>query len=167
MIYIDNRQNKIKAQEDLDKLINEIIDYALKKEGVDIGYEISVIYVDNEIIKEINNDTRGINKETDVLSFPMLEYPKGRVFSESYREYSFGVEYLNEGNLVLGDIVLSLEKALEQSKEYNHSFLREVCYLVVHSVLHLLGYDHIDEEEKVIMRKKEEEILESFNISRG
>ncbi|AAO36525.1 endoribonuclease YbeY [Clostridium tetani] len=167
MIYIDNRQNKIKAQEDLDKLINEIIDYALKKEEVDIGYEISVIYVDNEIIKEINNDTRGINKETDVLSFPMLEYPKGRVFSESYREYSFGVEYLNEGNLVLGDIVLSLEKALEQSKEYNHSFLREVCYLVVHSVLHLLGYDHIDEEEKVIMRKKEEEILESFNISRG
>ncbi|CDI50203.1 rRNA maturation RNase YbeY [Clostridium tetani] len=167
MIYIDNRQNKIKTQEDLDKLINEIIDYALKKEGVDIGYEISVIYVDNEIIKEINNDTRGINKETDVLSFPMLEYPKGRVFSESYREYSFGVEYLNEGNLVLGDIVLSLEKALEQSKEYNHSFLREVCYLVVHSVLHLLGYDHIEEEEKVIMRKKEEEILESFNISRG
>ncbi|AVP55007.1 endoribonuclease YbeY [Clostridium tetani] len=167
MIYIDNRQNKIKTQEDLDKLINEIIDYALKKEEVDIGYEISVIYVDNEIIKEINNDTRGINKETDVLSFPMLEYPKGRVFSESYREYSFGVEYLNEGNLVLGDIVLSLEKALEQSKEYNHSFLREVCYLVVHSVLHLLGYDHIDEEEKVIMRKKEEEILESFNISRG
>lgn len=166
MIYIDNRQNKIKTQEDLDKLINEIIDYALKKEGVDIGYEISVIYVDNEIIKEINNDTRGINKETDVLSFPMLEYPKGRVFSESYREYSFGVEYLNEGNLVLGDIVLSLEKALEQSKEYNHSFLREVCYLVVHSVLHLLGYDHIEEEEKVIMRKKEEEILESFNISR-
>ncbi|BDR84543.1 rRNA maturation RNase YbeY [Clostridium tetani] len=167
MIYIDNRQNKIKTQEDLDKLINEIIDYALKKEEVDIGYEISVIYVHNEIIKEINNDTRGINKETDVLSFPMLEYPKGRVFSESYREYSFGVEYLNEGNLVLGDIVLSLEKALEQSKEYNHSFLREVCYLVVHSVLHLLGYDHIDEEEKVIMRKKEEEILESFNISRG
>ncbi|SDK96973.1 probable rRNA maturation factor [Clostridium cochlearium] len=166
MIYIDNRQSKIKVEKDLDELINKIIDYALKKEGVDIEYEISVIYVDNETIKEINNDTRGINKETDVLSFPMLEYPKGMVFSESYGEYSFGVEYLNEGKLVLGDIVLSLEKALEQSKEYNHSFLREACYLVVHSVLHLLGYDHMEEEEKCIMRKKEEEILESFNINR-
>lgn len=167
MIYIDNRQNKIKTEEDLDNKIKEIIDYALKKEGVDIGYEISVIYVDNEIIRKINNDTRGIDKETDVLSFPMLEYPEGKVFSDSYREYSFGVEYLNEGNLVLGDIVLSLEKALEQSEEYRHSFLREVCYLVVHSVLHLLGYDHMEEEEKGFMRKKEEEILESFNIHRG
>lgn len=166
LIYIDNRQNKIKIHEDLDGLINEIINYALKKEGVDIGYELSVVYVDNEIIKKINNDTRGINKETDVLSFPMLEYPEGKVFSESYREYSFGVEYLNEGNLVFGDIVVSLEKALEQSKEYNHSFSREVCYLVVHSVLHLLGYDHMEVEEKSVMRKKEEEILESFNISR-
>ena len=110
--------------------------------------------------------TRGIDKETDVLSFPMLDYPKDKVYKESYKDFNFDETYMDGDDLVLGDIVLSLEKALEQSKEYDHSFEREASYLVVHSVLHLLGYDHMEEKEKKKMRKREEEILNKLNISR-
>ena len=122
--------------------------------------------MNNEEIREINNDTRNIDRETDVLSFPMLEYEENKVFKDIYLDYEFDATYKDGDNLVLGDIVLSLEKALEQSKEYNHSFKRECSYLVVHSVLHLLGYDHMNEEEKTIMRKREEEILSKLDIRR-
>lgn len=83
-----------------------------------------------------------------------------------YKGYEFSQSDFDGEELVLGDIVLSLEKALEQSLEFNHSFEREASYLVVHSVLHLLGYDHMEEEDKVIMRKREEEILNELNITR-
>ena len=96
----------------------------------------------------------------------MLEYPKDKVFKEVYKNTKFNEIYLDGDELVLGDMVLSLERAKEQSIEYNHSFNREVCYLVVHSILHLLGYDHMEDEEKKRMRKREEEILESLNITR-
>lgn len=166
MIYLDNRQDKIEINEKLEETIMEIVQYTLKEEEVHIPCEISVIFVDNEGIREINNDMRHIDKVTDVLSFPMLEYEEHKVFKELYLDYKFSPTDLNEGNLVLGDMALSLERALEQSVEYEHSFLREVCYLVVHSILHLLGYDHMEEEDKVVMRKREEEILNRFNINR-
>ncbi|WP_291569378.1 rRNA maturation RNase YbeY [Clostridium sp. UBA4548] len=166
MIYLDNRQDKIEINEELEETIMEIIQYTLKQEEVHIPCEISVIFVDNEEIREINNDMRHIDKVTDVLSFPMLEYEEHKVFKELYLDYNFSPTDLNEGNLVLGDMALSLERALEQSVDYGHSFLREVCYLVVHSILHLLGYDHMEEEDKVVMRKREEEILNRFNINR-
>ncbi|MBE1303948.1 rRNA maturation RNase YbeY [Clostridium botulinum] len=166
MIYIDNRQNKIKVNEELENKIKEIIDYALKEEKVNIDYEISVVFIDNNSIKEINKDYRNIDKATDVLSFPMLDYEEGEVFKDIYLNYEFDESDLDEGNLVLGDIALSLEKAEEQSKEFGHSFLRETSYLTIHSVLHLLGYDHMEEDKKVIMRQREEEILKSFNLHR-
>lgn len=166
MIYIDDRQNKITAGEELYRIIESVIDFALKEEEVIIPYEISVLLVDNEEIKSINNDTRNINKETDVLSFPILDYPNGRVFKEVYLNFDFDKTYMDGSDLVLGDIVLSLEKAKEQSEDFGHSFLREVSYLIVHSILHLLGYDHIKEEEKVIMRKQEENILLKLDIKR-
>ena len=87
-------------------------------------------------------------------------------FKEVYKETKFNEIYLDGEELVLGDMVLSLERAKEQSIEYNHSFNREVCYLVVHSILHLLGYDHMEDEEKKRMRKREEEILGGLNINR-
>ena len=96
----------------------------------------------------------------------MLDYPKDKVFKEVYKETKFNEIYLDGEELVLGDMVLSLERAKEQSIEYNHSFNREVCYLVVHSILHLLGYDHMEDEEKKRMRKREEEILGDLNITR-
>jgi len=163
---MDDRQSLISVEKDLEENIKEIIDYALKEEQVLIPYEVSLIFVDNEAIREINSDTRGIDKATDVLSFPMLDYDEKKVFKECYLDHEFSIIDLNEGNLVLGDIVLSLERAKEQSKEFGHSFIREVCYLVTHSILHLLGYDHMEDDDKVIMRAREEEILSKFNIER-
>lgn len=166
MIFIDNRQDKICVTEELEETIESVIEYTLKEEKVNMPCEVSVIFVDNEEIREINRENRNINKVTDVLSFPMLEYPEGFVFKDVYLNYEFHPSDLDEGNLILGDIVLSLEKSEEQSKEFGHSFLRETAYLTVHSVLHLLGYDHMEEEEKCIMREREEEILNRFHITR-
>lgn len=166
MIYVDNRQKKINITDEEVEELKKVILYALKEEEVEVPTEISLVFVDNEEIREINNDTRDIDRETDVLSFPMLDYEGKKVFKEMYKNYDFDVTYKDGEDIVLGDIVLSLEKALEQSKEYNHSFQREASYLVVHSVLHLLGYDHMVEEDKIIMRRREEEILEKLNITR-
>ncbi|AKN33653.1 heat-shock protein [Clostridium carboxidivorans P7] len=166
MIFIDNRQNKIEISDEIEKNIVSIIEYALQEEKVNIPCEVSVIFVDNEKIKEINKENRNIDKVTDVLSFPMLDYEKGKVFKDTYKDFNFSHVDLDEGSLVLGDIVLSLEKAKEQSLEFNHSFIREVVYLTIHSVLHLLGYDHMEEDEKSIMRKREEQILEKFHLTR-
>lgn len=166
MLYTDNRQNKIEVNEDLVNIINEVCEKSLMAEEMNIPYQISLLFVDNEEIRSINKETRGIDKATDVLSFPMLDYPKDKVFKDVYKNTKFNEIYLDGDELVLGDMVLSLERAKEQSLEYNHSFNREVCYLVVHSILHLLGYDHMEDEEKKIMRKREEKILESLNITR-
>ena len=166
MLYTDNRQNKIEVNDELVNIINEVCEKALKAEDVNSPYQISLLFVDNEEIRDINRETRGIDKATDVLSFPMLNYPKDKVFKEVYKDTKFNEIYLDGDELVLGDMVLSLERAKEQSIEYNHSFNREVCYLVVHSILHLLGYDHMEDEEKKRMRKREEEILGNLNITR-
>lgn len=166
MIFIDNRQNKIEVDNELEDILNQVIEYALKEEKVNQEYEVSIIFVDNEEIKRLNSEFRNIKRETDVLSFPMLEYPPHNVFKEVYINHKFDDSYFDEGKLVLGDIALSLEKALEQSKEFEHSFYREACYLTIHSILHLLGYDHIEDDDKVVMRNREEEILSKFNINR-
>ena len=125
-----------------------------------------MLFVDNEEIREINKENRNIDKVTDVLSFPMLDYEEDKVFKDMYLNYEFDETFKDGDELVLGDIVLSLERALEQSIEYNHSFEREASYLVVHSVLHLLGYDHMEDEERQIMEAKQREILEHLQIMR-
>ncbi len=166
MLYTDNRQDKEEVTEEFINQINEVCNYALEKEEVKVQYQISLLFVDNNGIKEINKETRGMDKITDVLSFPMLDYKKGNVFKTEYLNTEFDERFLDGEELVLGDIVLSLERAREQSLDYNHSYTREACYLVVHSILHLLGYDHMEEEEKAVMRKREEEILEGLKIKR-
>lgn len=166
MLYTDNRQNVIEVTDELINIINEVCDLALKDEEVVMPYQISLLFVDNKEIRQINNETRGIDKVTDVLSFPMLDYPENMVFKNVYKNKKFNEIYLDGDELVLGDMVLSLERAKEQSIEYNHSFEREVCYLVVHSILHLLGYDHMNDEDKSKMRTREEEILGKLNINR-
>jgi probable rRNA maturation factor len=166
MILIDDRQDKVKFSKENEDVIIKLIDYALKEEGVNVEYEISMILIDNAEIKRINRENRNIDSVTDVLSFPMLEYPEKKFYKDVYINTKFSDTYLDEGKLVLGDIALSLEMAKEQSIEYGHSFIRECAYLTVHSVLHLLGYDHIEIEDKVIMRQREEEILNKFNINR-
>lgn len=166
MILISNEQEKIEYGKDLEETLEKVIMLTLKEEGVNIPCEVSITFVDNDEIQEMNKEYRNIDSDTDVLSFPMLEYPKEKYYKDTYKEEVFKDEFKDGENLVLGDIVISLEKAMEQSLEYNHSFIREVSYLTVHSVLHLLGYDHMEEDMKKIMREEEENILSILNISR-
>ncbi|WP_315168178.1 rRNA maturation RNase YbeY [Metaclostridioides mangenotii] len=149
-IILENRQDKINLEDELLEKLNDIIIECLHYEGYDDDYDVSLSFVDNKEIKELNSEFRGIDKETDVLSFPLLDD-------------EFDVEL---GEVSLGDIVVSLEKALDQSIEYNHSIEREVCFLVCHSMFHLLGYDHDTEENTKVMRHKEEHILGKLNITR-
>ena len=149
-IILDDRQDKIKVSEELLNKINDIIVECLHYKGYDDNYEVSLSFVDNEEIHQLNRDFRGVDRATDVLSFPLLTD-------------DFDIEIEEES---LGDIVISLERALEQSIEYNHSFDREVCFLVCHSMFHLLGYDHDTEENTKEMRKKEEDVLNKLNITR-
>lgn len=166
MLYTENRQDKIEVSDEFIEKISEICDFALKEEEMSLDYQISLLFVDNEEIREINNETRNIDKETDVLSFPMLDFEEGKVYKDMYLNFNFDETFKDGNELILGDMVLSLEKALEQSKEYGHSYEREVSYLVVHSILHLLGYDHMVDIDKKRMRKREEEILNKLSITR-
>lgn len=166
MLYTENRQDKIEVTDEFINKITDVCNFALKEEGMDIPYQISLLFVDNSEIKEINNETRNIDRETDVLSFPMLDFEEGKVYKDIYVDFEFDETFKDGEELILGDMVLSLEKALEQSQEYGHSYEREVSYLVVHSILHLLGYDHMVDEDKVKMREREEEILNKLDIRR-
>lgn len=166
MLYTENRQDKIEVTDEFVNKITEVCNLALKEENMDIPYQISLLFVDNSEIKEINNETRNIDRETDVLSFPMLDFEEGKVYKDIYVDFEFDETFKDGEELILGDMVLSLEKALEQSQEYGHSYEREVSYLVVHSILHLLGYDHMVDEDKVKMRAREEEILNKLDIRR-
>ncbi|WP_028992490.1 rRNA maturation RNase YbeY [Thermoanaerobacter thermocopriae] len=157
-ILIDNRQSKVDAA-NLEELIEKVIKTVLEVEEVIDNVEVSVSFVDNEEMRKLNKYYRGIDKPTDVLSFPLAE------FEETYDKIE-KIDQESEEVQPIGDIVISLEKALEQSMEYGHSFEREVAYLTAHSMLHLLGYDHQTEEERKIMRQKEKEIMARLNIRR-
>ncbi|WP_300278310.1 rRNA maturation RNase YbeY [Peptacetobacter sp.] len=153
MRYIfDDRQEKIDLSDEIYEKIEDIVEEVLDYEGYSDDYDISISFVDNKEIHELNKQFRGVDRATDVLSFPML--------SDEFED----VEYEEQS---LGDIVISLERALEQSVEYGHSFEREVCFLVCHSMFHLLGYDHDTEENTKEMREKEEAVLTKLNITRN
>jgi len=166
MITIENEQTIVTVDAVLEKSIRESIMHTLNNQGFKHEVEVNVLLVDNEAIKSINQETRNIDSETDVLSFPMIEYEEGKTYKDLYLKHKFGPEFYDGEDLVLGDVVISMEKAREQSLDFGHSLKREVCYLTVHSVLHLLGYDHMDEEDKSKMRAVEEEILGALEITR-
>lgn len=157
-LYIDNNQDKINVDDELENLVEIVIKKTLEYEGVDEKCEVNLMFVDNDEIKEINNEQRNIDSATDVLSFPMLDAKNGEIMVSE-------TDYF-EDYLVLGDIVISLERAKEQAEEYGHSFFREVGFLTCHSVLHLLGYDHMEDSDRKVMRKKEEEVLSLLELTR-
>lgn len=158
-VMIDNRQN-INDTGGVQELIEQTINKALECEEIKIGCQVSVTFVDNEQIREINREYRNIDAPTDVLSFPMLDNK-----ADLDRQDITNLD-MDTGDAVLGDIVLSLQKALEQSQEYGHSYEREIAFLTVHGVLHLLGYDHETETDRIRMREREEHILEQLNLKR-
>jgi len=152
-VVIENSQGKRGCSEALKKLISISVKEALDHEGMNFIDEVDVLLVDNEAIRVLNKEYRDVDKETDVLSFPMYG----------------GMEEIIElkGSkrpILLGDIVISLEKAESQGAEFGHGTEREVSYLTVHSTLHLLGYDHIKEYEKMKMREKEKSIMKRMEI---
>ncbi|WXR61577.1 rRNA maturation RNase YbeY [Peptostreptococcaceae bacterium AGR-M142] len=146
-LFIDDRQDKITVENDLIEDIKKVIIESMNEEKIDLNYEISLSFVDNEEIRILNRDFRNKDQATDVLSFPMEDE-----------------EFIEEKTL--GDIVISLERALQQSKEYNHSFKREMLFLVCHSMFHLMGYDHDTDENTKEMREKEKKVLNKLGIKR-
>ena len=159
-ICIRNEQDKLKV----DKETKDTVKSAVKKslEFMDFGtkFEISVMFVDDDEIRNLNKLHRDIDRSTDVLSFPMFEYDEEGEIVEEYADFN------KNGELLLGDIVISLEHAEKQAKEYGHSYLREVGFLTVHSMLHLFGYDHMNEEDEKEMFSYQEEILEEMGLKR-
>ena len=146
-----------KVSEELLAKMREAAEYAIESENLqELDKErcqLSVTFVGNDEIHELNREYRGVDRPTDVLSFPQFENPEE--------------EIPEVGEICLGDVVICEEKAREQAAEYGHSFERELVYLFTHSVLHLLGYDHMEEAERQEMRRREEEIMLHIGLSRG
>ena len=154
-VIISNDQNTVKVPSGVRLLIRRCCNAVLLLENFGNPAEISVRFVDNEQIKELNAQYRNIDKETDVLSFPLGENGEYDVNPET-------------NACLLGDIVISVPKAMEQAEEYNHSLDREIAFLTVHSMLHLLGYDHVNGGlEAVRMREKEETVLTQLGLKRN
>lgn len=155
-------ENKVEKNPFLTVHLRNCINAALEAEKVSVPVEINVLVTDNQGIRVINNAYRQIDRETDVLSFPMFEFIPGELPEDL-------TDYLDEetGLLPLGDMAISLEKTKAQAKEFGHSVKREIGYLTIHSVLHLLGYDHVDEGEmKKQMRAREEDIAAKLGLKR-
>ncbi len=145
LLDIDHRQSIYSLQPQDEKLIHEAISACYKMEGISLDYQISLSFVLNNEIQELNKYYRGKDLPTDVLSFPM-DGPE------------------NAPEKLLGDIVISVEKMMEQAEEFGHGLQRELIYLIVHSTLHLIGYDHMNEDDKNEMRQKEELIMEQLSL---
>lgn len=147
-VLFDNRQDFFDISDQMKLDIIRCIKICLDIDHIDSNnIEVSVSFVTNDEIRKINLNFRGIDNETDVLSFPM--------------DFEFKEEGMPN---ILGDVIISTQKAIEQAKEFDHSVIREILYLVCHSTFHLLGYDHIDENDKKIMRSKEKEAMKLMEV---
>ena len=141
-----------------------VVDAALEYADCPYEAEVNLLLTENAQIHEMNKEFRGIDRATDVLSFPMIDYPSPGTFDFlEEQEDCFDPE---SGELTLGDIVISKERVLSQAEEYGHSPRREYAFLIAHSVLHLTGYDHMEEEERQVMEQKQREIMERLDIPR-
>lgn len=146
-IYYDDRQDDIKITEEIKNLIEKSITAVLKIEKLDENVEVSVSFVGDDEIRDLNREYRGVDKSTDVLSFPMDD------------------EFIID-NRILGDVIINTRRVMEQAEELGHSNERELSYLTVHSILHLLGYDHMEDEDKKEMREREKLAMKELSIYR-
>ena len=155
MVEINIKTKKVNGNEE--KIINKVVEAVLKQEKIKHDLDVYITLTNNRGIHEINKQYRDIDRPTDVLSFPMFQRDE---ISNLKKKKKDNVEE------ILGDIVVSIDKVKEQSKEYGHSYERELAYLVTHGMLHLLGFDHMIDEEKEEMRKHEEKVLEVLGFVR-
>lgn len=163
--YVENETEEI-FDFDIEKLIEELSLKVIESENVPFkDISLNVTFTDDETIKEINKEFRDIDKSTDVLSFPSVDFESPADFSHIKGDEP---DYFDPdtGELILGDIMISLEHAHKQADEYGHSFRREIAFLITHSLLHLIGYDHMEEDERIIMENKQTNVLTELNITR-
>ena len=162
-LYLEDEVDFFKDQKELLEKVKEVILSCGQEEKIPYDFEVSFTVVDGKSIREINKMYREMDKETDVLSFPQIDFEEN--FSWETMD-KLGNQNLENGLLILGDIILCSDKAKEQAQAYGHSLEREVCFLVAHSMFHLLGYDHQNPEEEENMIKKQEKVLQKLNITR-
>lgn len=164
--YVENEIEETLPFE-VEEIATKIIEYILEVEQCPYEVEVNLLIIDNERMKEINKTCRGIDKTTDVLSFPNVDYPEPSDFI-LVEDIEAQADYFNpdSGELILGDIMISYDKIIEQAQAYGHTLLREFSFLLAHSMLHLLGYDHMEEKEMKLMELKQEEILKQLGITR-
>lgn len=156
-IYIECMDRNIDG--DTEKLIRKVVDECLSSEKIDIPVNIDIYICGNDYIRGINKEYREIDRATDVLSFPMTESTEGKL--------EYGPGDFEDGHLVLGEIVLSTERAAEQAEEYGHSVEREIGYLISHGIFHLLGYDHEKTEDAEKMFARQESVMTALGLRRG
>ncbi|MCR5792332.1 MAG: rRNA maturation RNase YbeY [Lachnospiraceae bacterium] len=151
---------------DYKAIIEKAIETTLSCEECNYEVEVNVVLTDNAGIMQVNKEFRNIDQPTDVLSFPALEYETPSDFSfleEDNVDYLFNPE---SGELILGDMMISVPKIKEQAKEYGHSLERELTFLTIHSILHLCGYDHMEEDERLVMEARQKVVLDKLNSKR-
>jgi probable rRNA maturation factor len=177
-VFINNIQEKVQVTNQMEELIKQAVAVALKLEEFEEDAEVSISLVDNDYIQELNREYRQKDCPTDVLSFPLLddeedfpevifdEEDEEEIDDQSEEDDEIEEDEVIEEELLLGDIIISIERAVAQAGDYGHSVEREVAFLTVHGMLHLLGHDHYDEEETKLMRDKEKEAMEIMGTSR-
>lgn len=166
MVIIDNVY-EFEPEFDIQEIAEKVVSKVTEAEGVSQEVEVDILITDEEEIREYNNDYRGIDKATDVLSFPNLEWDEPGDFVGAMENPANSMCVNPETDLLLlGEICLCKERIVSQAEEYGHSVLREYAFLIAHSCLHLLGYDHMEEEEAKVMEGKQKAYLEEIGISR-
>jgi probable rRNA maturation factor len=150
---------------DYEALLRKVVEECLDYEDCPYEAEVNILFTDDEEIKQINMEYREIDRPTDVLSFPSIEYETPGDFSKLEDDIA-GCFHPETGELLLGDIVISVDRAKLQAEEYGHSLEREIAFLTAHSMFHLFGYDHMEEADRKIMEEKQEEVLQRLQIIR-
>ena len=163
--YLDLAEDK-----SYDKIVEKVLQKCYEEEKLlDSKLIITITFTTPEQIHKINKEYRQVDRPTDVLSFPMINYDKPSDFDSLEEEFDINTEdYFNPdtGELMLGDIVVSVEKVIEQAEKYGHTPTRELAFLVAHSMMHLFGYDHMTEEESSVMEAKQRAVLDNLGITR-
>ncbi|MBQ2802498.1 MAG: rRNA maturation RNase YbeY [Lachnospiraceae bacterium] len=162
--YVEN-ETAVTFPFDVEEIVQQVAEETLDREGCPYEVQINVLLTDNEGIHGFNKEYRGIDRETDVLSFPNVDF---EIAGEFHIDEAKEADYFDPdtGELILGDIIISVDKVMEQAENYGHSTRREFTFLVAHSMLHLCGYDHMEAKEAKVMEGKQEDILNKLNITR-
>ena len=165
MTFCVENETNVRFDFSPEELVRSVAEAVLDSEGCPYEAQVNVLLTDNDSIRELNHTYREIDRETDVLSFPNLDHVKPAEWTipEDQEADYFDPE---TGELILGDIILSVDKVLEQAESYGHSIKREFAFLIAHSMLHLCGYDHMEPDEAAVMEEKQESILQELGIGR-